>query len=219
MIGSYHRCAFFSEGTGTFLGLEDAKPAVGQAGQIETVKEDRVEMIVPFFRKEAVIQALLKHHPYEEPAFDFFPLEGTKTQPLGRMGKLRHPLTLQELCSLADKKLETRTLAWGNPDQKISTLAVCGGAGATDWKEAQMAGADALLTGEVPQHLALEASESGLTILSAGHYATEHPGCKSLMMKLQKHSPEMTWNLFTPRPGESGRPIYNLESLPHLKSV
>lgn len=219
VIGNYHRCAFLTEGTGTFFGVEGAKPAIGKTHQIEQVVEDRLEMILPASQEKAVIQALFKSHPYDEPAFDLFPLEYTKNQPLGRIGILRHPMTLQELCLLADEKLETRTLAWGNPEKRISTLAVTGGAGANDWKEAQISGADGLLTGEIPQHLALEASESGLAILSSGHYATEHPGCRSLMQKLQIRLPDIEWKLFTPKPGEAGRPIYNSGSLIDLSLV
>lgn len=73
-IGDYERCSWYAEGTGTFLGGEGASPAVGEAGREEHVPELRVETVVPDDRVEAVVAALRAAHPYEEPAFDLYPL-------------------------------------------------------------------------------------------------------------------------------------------------
>ena len=42
---------------------------------LERTEEDRLEMVFPAFRKDAVVKALLSSHPYEEPAYDLFPQE------------------------------------------------------------------------------------------------------------------------------------------------
>ena len=75
-IGDYERCSWFTEGTGTFVAGEGAHPVVGEgeSGREERVAELRVETVVPDDRVEAVVAALRAAHPYEEPAFDLYPL-------------------------------------------------------------------------------------------------------------------------------------------------
>ena len=73
-IGNYERCSWYTEGTGTFHGLVGAKPSVGQAGREERVPELRLETVFPAERREDIVRALLNSHPYEEPAYDIYPL-------------------------------------------------------------------------------------------------------------------------------------------------
>jgi hypothetical protein len=73
-IADYERCSWYTEGTGTFLGGENTAPAVGQRGVEERVPEFRLETVYPEERHEDVIAALRRVHPYEEPAFDVYPL-------------------------------------------------------------------------------------------------------------------------------------------------
>ena len=73
-IGEYERCSFYAPGTGTFFGGEGASPTVGEAGREERVDELRVEVVYPAACEAALIAALVEAHPYEEPAFDLYPL-------------------------------------------------------------------------------------------------------------------------------------------------
>jgi hypothetical protein len=73
-IGDYERCSWYTEGTGTFLGGEGSAPAIGEAGREERVPELRLETVFPAARHEEVVAALRRIHPYEEPAFDVYPL-------------------------------------------------------------------------------------------------------------------------------------------------
>ena len=73
-IGDYERCSWYTAGTGTFLGCEGSAPAIGEAGREERVPELRLETVFPAARHEEVIAALRRAHPYEEPAFDVYPL-------------------------------------------------------------------------------------------------------------------------------------------------
>ncbi|GIU95016.1 MAG: hypothetical protein KatS3mg012_1473 [Gaiellaceae bacterium] len=73
-IGDYARCSWYAAGTGTFLGGESTAPAVGERGREERVAELRVETVVPADRLAAVVAALRAAHPYEEPAYDIYPL-------------------------------------------------------------------------------------------------------------------------------------------------
>lgn len=73
-IGDYARCSWYAAGTGTFLAGEGADPSVGQVGVEERVAELRVETVVPVERAADVVRALRDAHPYEEVAFDLYPL-------------------------------------------------------------------------------------------------------------------------------------------------
>jgi len=67
-IGDYERCAFVSRGEGRFRPLENASPAIGEAGRDERVVEDRIELVLADGFVDAVLEALRAAHPYEEPA-------------------------------------------------------------------------------------------------------------------------------------------------------
>lgn len=73
-IGDYERCSWYTAGTGTFLGGEETDPAIGERGREESVPELRVEAVVPADAVADVVEALRAAHPYEEPAYDVYPL-------------------------------------------------------------------------------------------------------------------------------------------------
>lgn len=73
-IGRYERCSWYTAGTGTFLAGEGTAPAVGERGREERVPEVRLETVYPAEREAEVVQAVRAAHPYEEPAFDLYPL-------------------------------------------------------------------------------------------------------------------------------------------------
>ena len=73
-IGEYERCSWYTVGTGTFLGGKGTDPSVGEAGREERVAELRLETVYPVEREAEVVRALQAAHPYEEPAFDLYPL-------------------------------------------------------------------------------------------------------------------------------------------------
>ena len=73
-IGDYERCSWYTAGTGTFLGGEGTEPTIGTAGQEERTPELRVETVVPGDHVEAIVAALVAAHPYEEVAYDLYPL-------------------------------------------------------------------------------------------------------------------------------------------------
>ena len=73
-IGGYERCSWYTAGTGTFLGGDETDPSIGEAGREEHVPELRVETVVPAELVEDALAALRAAHPYEEPAYDVYPL-------------------------------------------------------------------------------------------------------------------------------------------------
>jgi hypothetical protein len=73
-IGEYERCSWYAEGTGTFLAGDQADPTTGERGREERTPELRLETVYPAEREVDVVRALRAAHPYEEPAFDLYPL-------------------------------------------------------------------------------------------------------------------------------------------------
>lgn len=206
VIGNYERCVFGSAGTGSFRPLEGSNPAVGQIGSVEKVEEVRIEMRAPKRLASAVIEAMRANHPYEEPAYDVVRLEPVVEMPLGRVGSLAEPCSLAEFTWIVNGAFGSAAQVWGDPDERIETVAVAGGAADEGMWEALRFGADAFVTGEIRQHMALEGSERGLAMLASGHYHTEHPGCAALCARLQELVPDVDWRLFEPEPGRHGRP-------------
>jgi hypothetical protein len=74
VIGEYERCSFYTAGTGTFLAGGGADPSVGRVGREERVSELRVETVVPEECARAVVDALIAAHPYEQVAYELYPL-------------------------------------------------------------------------------------------------------------------------------------------------
>lgn len=72
--GDYDSCCWQSSGRGQFRPLAGSSPFIGQQNQLETVVELRVETLCDPASIKAVIGALRRAHPYEEPAFDILPL-------------------------------------------------------------------------------------------------------------------------------------------------
>jgi hypothetical protein len=73
-IGNYSHCSYSSDGVGRYKPLDDAKPFIGEVGKSEDVKEERIEFVCDKDKAKEVIAAMKKVHPYEEVAFDIYPL-------------------------------------------------------------------------------------------------------------------------------------------------
>ena len=73
-IGDYESCSWYAAGKGTYLGGERSSPTIGERGKEQRVSELRLETVYPEERHDEVVAALRAAHPYEEPAFDIYPL-------------------------------------------------------------------------------------------------------------------------------------------------
>ncbi|MHA6483747.1 Nif3-like dinuclear metal center hexameric protein [Paenibacillus sp. strain BS8-2] len=170
-IGDYSHCSFISKGTGTFMPEEGSTPFIGTQHKLERVNEVRIETIVPHSVHRKVISAMLKAHPYEEVAYDLYPIElKGRVFGLGRAGKLEHSTTLGELANQLKQAFDVPMLrVVGDPDTPIHKAAVLGGSGGRYVRHARFAGADVLITGDIDYHTAHDALADGMTIIDAGH--------------------------------------------------
>lgn len=73
-IGLYSHCSYSVNGVGRYKPLEGAKPAIGEVGKFEEVEEERIECVCDRDKAKTVIEAIRKVHPYQEVAFDIYPL-------------------------------------------------------------------------------------------------------------------------------------------------
>ncbi|MBP3964206.1 Nif3-like dinuclear metal center hexameric protein [Paenibacillus lignilyticus] len=170
-IGGYSQCSFNIEGVGTFLPGDTAEPFIGEKGKLERVQEIRVETIVPASVHRKVAQAMLKAHPYEEVAYDLYPVDMKgRVFGLGRVGKLPAAVKLRELAERAKAVFEVPALrVVGDLDRDVRKVAVLGGSGARYVRHALFAGADVLVTGDMDYHTAHDAAMAGLSIIDPGH--------------------------------------------------
>ncbi len=74
-IGKYSHCSFSSKGMGRFRPESGANPHIGTVGQAEVVAEERIETICERAKLTKVIAAMIAAHPYDEVAYDVYPLE------------------------------------------------------------------------------------------------------------------------------------------------
>lgn len=191
-IGNYSHCTFQTGGMGTFLPLAGTNPYIGEQGNLERAGELRLETILPENLIKPVIAALLAAHPYEEVAYDLYPLYNKGGHyGLGRIGSLRHPTALSDFIDQVKFGLAVTHLKVAGPSDKIARkVAVCGGAGAGLINQALAHKADVFITGDVKYHEAQVAAENGLTIIDAGHFASERPGVIALAEYLRRWAQE-----------------------------
>ncbi len=174
-IGKYSHCTFMLKGTGTFKPLEEARPYIGKVGELERVEEVRLETILPARLSGPVVKAVLAAHPYEEVAYDLYPLENAAAgHGLGRIGRLDRPVSFGEFAPMVKEALDLPAIRCGGPAEKeIRKVAVCGGSGSDLWPLALALGADVMVTGDVGYHGARDMLASGMCFIDAGHSGTE----------------------------------------------
>jgi len=177
-VGDYSGCSFVMEGVGTFHPGEDASPTIGQAGRDEKVHEVRLEVSVQSEALGAVLAAVRKAHPYEEPAIDVYPMISSSSGAgFGMSGTLPQQSTVGQVATRVASMLKTNSLRLvGKRSGRIKKVAVCAGSGATLLSAAVAAGAQLYITGDVKYHDARKAEDAGIFVLDAGHFAPERYG-------------------------------------------
>ena len=173
-IGNYDNCSFNTEGTGSFRALEGAKPFVGEKDKLHFENEVRIESIYPIYKESDIIQALQNAHPYEEVAYDIYPLMNTFGEVgAGMIGELENELDenafLQKIKETTGTGCIRHSALLG---RKIKKVAVCGGSGSFLIHNAIRAGADMFISGDIKYHDFFEADKK-LVIADIGHYESE----------------------------------------------
>jgi len=193
-IGNYDNCTFTTAGSGTFRALKNANPFIGKKGVIEHIDEDRIETIISEFSIKEVLSSMLTSHPYEEVAYDIYPLENPgRIFGLGRYGILNKPTSLKNLANNIKKTLNCPNIqVFGNPNKVIKTAVVWSGRGRGKINSIKNCGADVFVVGEIMYEDILLAKELGVSVIIAGHFETEDIIIKPLADYLTKKTNLLT---------------------------
>ena len=185
VVGDYTECTFRTQGTGTFRGGEGANPYLGEKGRLEKVEEVRIETVVPAHVLRHAVDAATAAHLYEEVALDVYPVEGSPEGcSYGRLGTLPERLSAEDLREHVSESLGFPSRLVADPGRRIENVAVLGGSGGSFIPEVAVSGAHAYVTGDVDYHEALLAESLGLSVIDAGHAATELPSLEPLALQL-----------------------------------
>lgn len=192
VIGAYQYCSFSTSGTGTYLPQPGANPTIGKIGKLEEVPEVRLEMLVPQRELQGVIAAVLEAHPYEEVAYDIYPLRNPGVlYGRGRIGELPLKVSLDTVLAQVNDALEldmdNRARCSHRPGLPIGSLAVASGTGEGErllWA-AHRQEADAIVVGGVSVTDLALADGGPTVVIDVGFSPSVAPGLQRLVEQLR----------------------------------
>ena len=190
-IGNYDNCGFSVSGTGSFRAGEGTNPFSGQLGKIHFGKEIRFETIIFSHLQEAVLKALLESHPYEEVAYDLYPIENQNIEAgLGCTGDFKEPTEEKDFLNLIASVFGATGLRYSRlTGRAVKKVALCGGSGSGLLNDAISAGADAFVTGDIKYHTFFEADDR-ILIVDCGHFESEKFSTEILYDLINKKFPK-----------------------------
>jgi dinuclear metal center YbgI/SA1388 family protein len=181
-IGNYDFCTFNTEGFGTFRGQADSKPFIGKPGKFEKVQEIRLETVFPAGLELSVLKAMRTSHPYEEVAYDIYPLaQSPASKGLARglgygfWGEFLSSKPFSEFVRDVRSLFGVQEIRVTEPaPQQLKRVGFVAGKGSAFLSDAQTLGCDVLVTGEVGYHDALGAAwRQKMTVIELGHCESE----------------------------------------------
>lgn len=173
-IGNYDSCCFNVEGIGSFKGNQSANPYVGKKGEIHFEEEIRFETVFPLFLQHKIVSALIDAHPYEEVAYDIYPLDNHHPEiGIGIVGQLPEPCHPLEFLNRVKDQFHCKAIRYTNLHKEIiSKVALVGGSGSSFLNDALAVKADIFITGDFKYHQFFDA-ENKIIIADIGHYESE----------------------------------------------
>lgn len=173
-IGNYSECSFNTDGTGTFTAGDGTEPFVGQKNIRQNEAEVKIETIYPANLENKILVALLMEHPYEEVAYDLYPLTNQfATVGAGMIGELAQPVDELTFLQSVKKQMNANAIRYTKLRNKpVKRVAVCGGSGSFLLKQAINAGADMFISADFKYHEFFDAEEK-LVIADIGHFESE----------------------------------------------
>ena len=174
-IGNYDCCSYNTDGKGTFRASQNAKPFVGNIGELHFENEIKIETIFQKNSQENILNALIKSHPYEEVAYDIYPLENKfEKAGMGMIGELKTETDELTFLNSLKKIFDIKQLRYSKLlNKNIKRVAVCGGSGYSLLSEAIKQNADIFVSADFKYHQFFEA-DNKIIIADIGHYESEH---------------------------------------------
>ncbi|HEY9082671.1 MAG TPA: Nif3-like dinuclear metal center hexameric protein [Vicingaceae bacterium] len=195
-IGEYSSCSFNGEGIGTFKGNDNTQPFIGIPNELHYENELKIETIAYAYQVNQIIAALINAHPYEEVAYDIYPLENKDSRTgSGVVGKLATPMKTTDFLQQLKKVMKTDCVRHTNIIKKeIETVALCGGSGSFLLPDAKKAKADIFITGDFKYHQFFDA-DNEIVIADIGHYESEQFTSELIYDILRKKIPNFALHL------------------------
>jgi dinuclear metal center YbgI/SA1388 family protein len=173
-IGRYSACTFSTTGTGSFLPEQGTQPFIGEVGELTQVAEIRLETVVREDMLSHVLEQMRQAHPYEEVAYDVYPMLISPRCGYGRIGNLAETQSFTDFLTFVKNQLQVSQLRIAGPmPRSVRRVAILNGSGASFIENAARAGAEVYVTGDVRYHDAEKAEALGLCVVDAGHFGTE----------------------------------------------
>jgi dinuclear metal center YbgI/SA1388 family protein len=174
VIGNYDCCSFNLEGLGSFRAGDAAHPFAGEVNKIHFEPEVRIETILPASLEKEVVRAMIEAHPYEEVAYDLYPLLNVHTGTgAGMIGELNAAMTEIEFILHLKSVLQIPYVRHSDfSGRHILRVAVCGGAGGFLLHDALAARADTFVTADLKYHQFFD-TRGKILLIDAGHFETE----------------------------------------------
>ncbi|MBI9036666.1 MAG: Nif3-like dinuclear metal center hexameric protein [Bacteroidales bacterium] len=173
-IGNYSSCSFNSDGKGSFQASDNTNPFVGKLNELHFEDEIRIETIFPTHKTSEILNALLDAHPYEEVAYDIYPLENEFANVgSGIIGELENSEDetvflnrIKKICK-ADCLRHSKKIA-----KNVKKIAICGGSGSFLIDKAIASNADVFISGDIKYHDFFKA-DNKIVIADIGHFESE----------------------------------------------
>jgi len=174
VIGKYDCCSYNTSGQGTFRASSTANPFVGEKNVLHFEDETRIELVFPDHIKSKLIRVLTEIHPYEEVAFDIYPLSATYPGcGAGMTAELDKPVNPGNFLEFVKRTLHIPVIRHTVlPSKAIRNVAICSGSGSFLIPDAIRAGADVFLTADIKYHDFFEAN-GRILLADIGHYESE----------------------------------------------
>jgi dinuclear metal center YbgI/SA1388 family protein len=178
VIGDYTECASEVSATGTFFGGAASTPTVGERGRLERVPEIRLELVCPGSALGRVARVMRDVHPYEEPAWDVYPLapRPRADHGAGRGVMLDEPVTLDALVTRLKRHVGRASLRVAATEAQrggapVHRVAVGAGSGQGVFQRAS--DFDVYVTGELSHHHVLAHVAAGASVVLCEHSTSE----------------------------------------------
>lgn len=174
IVGDYEGCSYNLDGKGSFRPGEGTDPYVGQMGQMHFEEETRVETWLPRHKTGQVLKAMNEAHPYEEVAYDLYPLLNSDRETgAGVIGELDEEIPEKEFLDQLKQTFNLPAIRHTKLLYSfVSRIALCGGSGSFLLEDAIAQGADAFVSADFKYHRFFDA-EDKILIADIGHYESE----------------------------------------------
>ncbi len=187
VLGNYSEASFQSEGIGTFKANSEAKPYVGNAGKRHEEKEARVEVLMKSAIQGDVLMALMNSHPYEEVAYEVYPIENKDNSVgSGMVGELEEEMDAMEFLQKIKNTMGAESLRFTKlHKKKVKKIAWCGGSGSFLLSKAIAAKSDLFMSSDFKYHQFFDA-DNQIIIADIGHYENEQYTIDLIANELKK---------------------------------